>query len=778
LEEGRVGREAVKGSIVVFFLLVFSVCLLFGGFVDARAQSPQLLVKAIEIQGNKRVDKETILFKLKSKEGEPFSVSKVREDVKSLYETGYFEDVEVDAEPFEGGVKLVYKVEERPLVARVLVKGNKKIKTKDITKELKKFPLSIYNENIVKENVRKIMQMYQAKGYYDVRVDVERKERRGRIVLTYRIREGRKAHVAKIEFVGNKHFSDRTLRGQMLTKEKNLWSMVTIFVGYFLGKPSTYYYIPDLLKLDLMKVREFYRDHGFLRVAVGDPQVSVKDSGKIYIKVPIEEGPRYKVANVDLRLGTDDPFKSEDIKKLLGLKSGEWYGAATMRQDVNNLTELYGSKGYVNADVRPLVEIDDEDHTVRVTYRIEKGAKYYVGKIEVQGNVKTRDKVIRRELGLAEGDVMNTLALKAAKERLSRLGYFSQVDIETKPGEDHFEDILVNVEEQPTGSLMFGGGYSTQEAFGAMVQLQEKNLFGRGQSVSLSGNFSGKRAEYDLSFFDPYILDRPLSLGVRTHHLTYEFDTFDEESLGFTITLGKRIWNWYTTASIGYEFQSVDISGVDDDAPEFIHDQRGRSVSSAVILGLSQDTRNSTVLPTRGFQRRVSLKVAGLGGDEYYYKVIADAGWFFSINKLIKNSVFHVRGRMGFINPLPVGDGSDRPVYERFFVGGDDTVRGFDEDEASPERDGQAIGGTKELIVNVEYLFPLVGGLRGLVFYDTGAAFDNGDQISLSGLRHAVGVGIRFITPFGPLKLDLGYKLDRKKGEDSTKVHFSVGTVF
>ncbi len=772
------GREAVKGWLVFLFLLVFLGIFLSLDVANVRAQSPQLLVKAIEVQGNRRVDRDTILYKLKSKEGEPFSVDKVREDVKALYETGFFEDVEVDAQPFEGGVKLVYKVKERPLVARVLVKGNRKIKTKNITKELKKFPLSIYNENIVRENVNKIVQMYQAKGYYDVKVDVVKKKRRGRIVLTYEIHEGKKAHVAKIDFVGNKHFSDRTLRGQMLTKEKNLWNMVTTFIGQFLGKPSTYYYIPDLLRLDLMKVREFYRDHGFLKVAVGDPQVTVKDSGKIYVKVPIEEGPRYKTAHVRLQLGRNDPFTSEELKKVLMLKPGEWYSAADMRKDVNNLTDLYGSRGYVNADIRPLVEVDDKDHTVAVTYRIEKGALYYVGKIEVEGNVKTRDKVIRRELGVAEGDVMNTLALKTAKEKLSRLGYFSQVDIETKPGPDHLENIVVNVEEQPTGSLMFGGGYSTQEAFGAMVQLQEKNLFGRGQSVSLSGNFSGKRVEYDLSFFDPYILDRPMSLGVRTHRLTYDYDTFEEKTLGFTVTLGKRVWNWYTSATVGYDFQSVDISSVDNDAPQFIHDQKGRSTSSAVVLGLTQDTRNSSVLPTRGFLRSVSLKVAGLGGDEYYYKVMADAGWFISLNKFIKNSVFHVRGRVGFLNPLPLGNGSDRPVYERFFVGGDDTVRGFDTYEASPSSDDQAYGGTKELIVNLEYLFPLVGGLRGLVFYDTGAAFDNGKQISLGGLRHSVGVGIRFITPFGPLKLDVGYKLDKKKGESPTKVHFSVGTVF
>ncbi len=761
-----------------FFFVLLAVYLILPEAVVFGAPSPQLVVKAIEVQGNERVDRNSILIKLKTREGGPFSVEKTREDVKALYQTGFFEDVEVDAQPFEGGVKLVYIVKEKPLVGRVLLRGNKKVKDKDIKKELKSFPFSIYNENIVKENIDKIEQMYQAKGYYSTKVELVKKEERGRLELVYQVHEGRKAHVAKIDFVGNKQFGDGELKKQMLTKEKNIWNMVTTFVGQFLGKPSTYYYIPDLLKVDLMKVREYYRDHGLIRVAVGDPEVKAEKKGKIFIRVPIEEGPRYKVAQVDLKLGKGDPFKSGDLVRIMKLKPKEWYGAAAMRKDVDNLTDLYGSKGYVNADVRPFVDVDDKDHTVSVAYRIEKGEKYYVGKIEIQGNVKTRDKVIRREVSLAEGDVMNTLVLKTAKERLSRLGYFSQVDIETKPGEDHLENVVVNVEEQPTGSLMLGGGFSTQEALGAVVQLQEKNLFGRGQSVSLSGSFSGRRSEYDLSFFDPYIFDRPFSLGVKSHHIIYEYDTFDYTTTGLTVTLGRRIWNWYTRASVAYDLESVDVSDVDDDAPDFIHDQDDKSISSAIVLGITQDTRNSTVLPTKGFQRSLYLKVAGLGGDEYYYKVVADAGCFISANKFIKDSIFHVRGRLGFLNIIPLGD-QERPVYERFFVGGDETVRGFDEDEASPSSDDEAYGGTKELILNFEYLFPLVGGLRGLVFYDTGAAFNNGNQFSSLGvLRHAVGAGIRFITPFGPLKVDLGYKLDKEKGESSARIHFSMGTVF
>jgi len=763
-----------KRGVIVFLTLIFSI---FFFTSNLFAQQPQLTVKLIEIQGNKRVDKNTILFKLKTKEGEPFSVEKTREDVKSLMETGFFEDVIVDAEPFEGGIKLTYKVKERPLVGRIKIKGNKKIKRDELRKELRSFPFSIYNENIVNENITKITQLYQSKGYYNTKVEVIKQKRRGRLDLTYKITEGKKAHVAKIDFVGNKTFGDRTLKKQMLTKEKNLWNWATSIIGRLLGKPSTYYYIPDLLKVDLMKVREFYRDNGFLEVLVGEPQVKVQKD-EIFIKVPIEEGSRYKVKKVDLILKEDDPFKPEEIKKFLKLKEGEWYSAGTMRRDVSNLTDLYGSKGYVNADIRPLIDVDSKQHMVKVAYRVEKGQKYYVGRIEVRGNIKTRDKVIRREVGLAEGDVMNTLALKSAKDRLNRLGYFSEVEIETKPRKGNLEDVIVSVEEQPTGSLMLGGGFSTTESVGGMISLSEKNLFGKGQNVILSGNFTGRRVEYSLDFFDPYIFDRPLSLALSSHHLTYEFDTFDETTLGLSVVVGKRLWNWYTTASIGYEFESVDISGVDDDAPEFIHDQKGKNVSSAVLLSLAQDTRNSSLLPTAGFRRVISLKVAGLGGDEYYYKVIGDVGWYKSFDKFIKGSVFHIRTRVGFINPLPLGADRERPVYERFFVGGQETVRGFDEDEASPEEDGQAYGGTKELIVNLEYLFPLVGGLRGLLFYDAGAAFDNGEKIGIGGLRHALGVGLRFVTPFGPIKLDLGFKLDRKKGESLAKIHFSAGTMF
>ncbi len=761
---------AVWGCVLFFFLFNLSAL--------AKVENPPLPVKIIEIEGTKRVDKNTILFKLETKEGEPFSIEKIRRDVKTLYETGFFDDVQVDVEPFEGGVKVTYIVKERPVVGRIRIVGNKHIKTSELRKELKNLPFSIYNEKIIKENVIKIKQLYQSKGYYSVKVDVSTEPRKNRVDLVYKIKEGRKAAIAKIEFIGNKHFSDKELKKQLVSREKNIWNVAYAFISSFLGKPATYYYIEDLFKADLMKLRQFYKDHGFLRVVIGEPEVKVdKKKGKIYIRVPIEEGPRYKVGDIKILASEDDPYKPEELKKWIKLKSGEWYSAALMRKDITTLTDLYGSKGYVNADVRPLMDVDDKTKTVKLAYRIVKGEKWYVGRIEVSGNVKTKDKVIRREIPLAEGEVMNTLALKSAKERLSRLGYFSSVNIETKPAEDHYMDVFVNVEEQPTGSLMFGGGYASSESFGVMVQLSEKNLFGTGRSISLSGEFTARRVDYDLTFYDPYIFDKPISFSASSFKHKYEYDTFDEDSFGIAFSFGKRVFNYYTRVSIGYDLRSVEISDVDDDAPDFIQDQEGSSLSSALIFSISQDTRNSALLPTRGFVRELSLKVAGLGGDYAYYKLIANWERFIGLKKFIKDSVFHVRFRLGFVNPLPWSN-EDRPIFERFYVGGQGSVRGFDTDEASPEDDGEAIGGTKEFIANFEYLFPLVGGLRGLVFFDTGAAFDNGQMISLGPMRQSVGAGLRIITPFGPVKVDVGYKLDKRKDESPMKLHFSVGTIF
>ena len=690
--------------------------------------------------------------------------------------------MKVDVEPFEGGVKVTYIVKERPVVTRIRIVGNKHIKSSEIRKELKQFPFNIYNEKILNENIQKIKQLYQSKGYYNVQVTPEVRPRgEGRVELTYKIKEGKKASVARIEFVGNKSFSDRELKKQMVTKEKTLFNMVYVFINALFGKPATYYYIPDLLEVDLMKIRQFYKDHGFLRVMVGDPEVKVdKRRGKIYIRIPIEEGPRYKVKSVDIKMGKDDPFKKKELLKVLKLKPGEYYNAKKMRDDVTHLTDLYGSKGYVNADVRPLLDTDDVKHTVSVVYRIEKGKKYYVGRIEISGNVKTRDKVIRREIPLAEGDVMNTMFLKFAKKRLERLGYFSSVNIETKPAPelgDKYMNVFVKVEEQPTGSLMLGGGYSTAESFGVMTQLSEKNLFGTGRSISLSGEFTTKRVDYTLTYHDPYFMDTIYSFTLSSHHEVYEYDLYTQKSFGLAFSFGRPVWNWYTRVSAGYAFDYVRITDVDDDAPDFIKDEEDDSrISSAVVFSISQDTRNSAVMPTEGFYRTLSLKLAGLGGDYAYYKVYGNWEKFISCDRFWKGTVFHPRVRLGFVNPLPWGEG--RPVFERFYVGGQSTVRGFDTDEAGPSEDGEAIGGTKEFILNLEYLFPIVGGLKGLVFYDMGAAFDNGQMISPGPMREGVGFGLRFITPFGPLKLDIAWKLDKRKDEDAYKIHFAVGSIF
>lgn len=758
-----------------FFSLLFLVT-----FVYADDVSP--IVKMVEIRGNARIDKDTILFNITTKEGSTFSIEKVREDVKKLFETGFFENVEVDLEPFEGGVKLTYVVKEQPVVRKILIEGNKEIKESDIRKELAQLKYNLYNEKTVLENINKIKQTYQSKGYYSVDVNVYTVKVGDYVDLVYRINEGKKAYVAKIEFVGNKIISSGELKDQMITKEKGIFSVITVFLKQLVGKPATYYYIEDLLALDVMKIRQYYRDKGFLKASIGDPILDVKD-GKIYVKIPIEEGDRYKVAKIDVKLDSDEPFKPEEIRKFVKLKEGDYYNAEVSRKDVEVLTDLYGSKGYINADVRPLIDTNDADKTVTVIYRVERGDKFYVGRIFVSGNAKTREKVIRREVPLPEGSEMNSVILKYAKRRLEGLGYFSNVNIETKPSsiveaaDKKYMDVYVKVEEQPTGSLMVGAGYSTTEQIGVVASVSESNLFGLGIRAALSLDISGKRRNYDLSVLEPYLFDKPLSLSTRLFNWRYEYDLYTEESSGLSLVFGKRVFNQYTTLNFGYEFRKSKLKNVSADAPQFIIEayKEGGGTASSLILGLTQDTRDSNIFPTEGFLRSINLKLAGLGGDYRYAKLFLDYNIYKRFEGLLKGGVIHLRGRFGLLEDI--GKDEKNPVFERFYVGSQDTVRGVRYEEATPSENGNAIGGTRELIFNAEYLFSLVGDLKALFFFDMGAAYNG--ALDFTDLRKVVGVGLRYVSPFGPIRVDYGCKLDTKEYDSSRcRFMFSFGTVF
>ncbi len=774
------GIIAILRRFSLFVVLVISFSFLFYSYLFA--DDSEVIVKAIDIKGNVRIDRETILFNISLKEGMPFSIEKVREDVKKLFDTGFFETVDVDLEPFEGGVKLTYIVKEQPVVRKVSIEGNRAIKEADIRKELTQFKYNLYNEKVVSENVSKIKQLYQSKGYYNVKVDILTSKFENYVDLTYRITEGTKASVAKIEFVGNKAISSSELKEQMMTKEKTLFSTITVFVKQLMGKPATFYYIEDLLNADVMKIRQYYRDKGFMRAQVGDPIVDIKKD-RIYIKIPIEEGERYKVAAIDVKVDKEDPYKIDELKSIIKLKVGDYYSAEIMRKDVEALTDAYGARGYVNADVRPLVDTNDIDHTVKVTYRIERGDKFYVGRIFISGNTKTRDKVIRREIPLSEGGEMNSVALKFAKRRLEGLGYFSNVNIENKPSETiksedkKYMDVFVKVEEQPTGSLMLGAGYSTTEQIGVMGSVSENNLFGLGIRTTLSMDISGKRRDYDINVFEPYLFDKPISLNTRLFNWRYEYDTYTEDSTGFSLVFGKRIINPYTILSLGYEFRRSELKDVLSDAPQFIIDayREGGGTASSIIIGLTQDLRNSNLFPTEGFLRSITLKVAGLGGDYKYAKIFAEYSYYRPLESILKGGVLHLRGRLGILEDL--GSGEKKPIFERFYVGSQDTVRGAKYEEATPREDHDAIGGTRELIFNAEYLFNLIGDLKALFFFDMGAAFDG--SLNFGDLRKSAGLGLRYISPFGPIRIDYGCKLDSKPYDTSRcRFMFSFGTVF
>ncbi|MDI6727815.1 MAG: outer membrane protein assembly factor BamA, partial [Thermodesulfovibrionales bacterium] len=417
---------------------------------------------------------------------------------------------------------------------------------------------------------------------------------------------------------------------------------------------------------------------------------------------------------------------------------------------------------------------NEETKETRVVYKIDEGDKYKIGKIEISGNTKTRDKVIRREIRLDEGDTFNASVLKRSYERLNNLQFFEAVEISPKPRpEEKLVDLDVKVKDKPTGFLSVGGGYSSIDKFVAMVDITQGNLFGKGQYIKLRGELGGRSSFYELSFRDPWFMDKPISFGTSIYKTYRNYSNFERKATGFEVSFGKSFWE-YWGASVSYNFEKTKIFNVRSDASTTIKDQEGTSTTSSITTSVGRDTRDNYLDPLRGSKNTVSMTFAGLGGTNAFLKGLLDSGWYFPVFDV---TTVHLRGRAGYASAL---FGKKLPLYERYYVGGIYTVRGLGYGDAGPkDPNGEAIGGEKELIFNAEYIFPIVAEykFKGLVFFDAGRAYGKGEALG-SDLRYTTGTGIRWISPIGPIRIEWGYNLDKKEGESSSKVEFTFGSFF
>ena len=736
-----------------------------GQEINLRVLRKERIAKIL-IEGNQAIEESAIRPLIKQKEGDIFSPRALREDLKAIYQLGYFQDVRAEKRDWERGKAIVFIVEEKPVIREIKFVGNKALKTSELQEVLTLKPRSILNLNVVKENVNKIIQKYREEAYYLAEVQYElQTPRKGDVIVVFRIDEKEKIRIRSITFSGNLHFTDQELKALLPeTKEKGFFSWLT----------KSGIYKEESLEKELDAILIFYFQRGFLDAKVGKPQVSIEREG-IRINIPIEEGLQYKVGQVKLEGDLIAP--QAELMKHVKLYSGEILNRDHIRESVTGLTDLYADQGYAFVEVDPETIPQPDRQVADIHITIRKGSLVRFERINIRGNTKTRDRVIRRELAAVEGDRYSLSALRKSRERLNRLGYFKEVNFDTRKGsgEDQL-DLNIQVEEGPTGNFSIGGGYSSVDKFMAMVRISQNNLFGRGQRLSVSAQLGSITQLYVLSFVEPWLFDYPISVGGDLYRIEREYTDYTVKRNGGAIPVSFPLFEevrGYTT----YKYEKVDTSNILPTASLIIKDQEGTSTTSAGVLALRRDTRNHYLDPTGGSDHVVSLEYAGgpLGGTNSFTKYGASSAWFFTPGW---NLTFMARGRIGFIQGR---EGRPIPLYERYRLGGIYSIRGFDSYSIGPKApNGEVIGGDKELLFNFEMLFPLIReiGMKGVLFFDAGNAWDIGTPYKVDDLRTGAGFGFRWMSPIGPLRLEWGYNLSPKEGEKRSTWEFAVGTFY
>ncbi|MFQ5481152.1 MAG: outer membrane protein assembly factor BamA [Nitrospinaceae bacterium] len=734
------------------------------------ASSPAPLIKSVRVQGNERVDESTILYYIQTKPGETLSTGTVRRDIEQIYSLGQFKDIRVETTPVGDGVAVTFIVEEIPSIGDVQFEGNDQLENKTLRDAIALKRGGTFKDHLVKEAVEKIKGVYQEKGYFFAEVKIKTTPaRKGIININIRIREGEKVTIDEIRFVGNKSIKAGDLKDQMETKEKTWFALID----------ESGIYKKDILKLDLLRLEAYYQDQGFVKVRVLDPKTDINRKKKsIYITIPVQEGAQYKVGQINVR--GDDTYTENELREAMQLKPGQIYDISKLRQDVLGITDLYSARGFAYADIIPNTKINDDKRTVDLEIKVNRGRKVYVGNIDIGGNIKTRDNVIRREFRLQEGQLFDSQALKRTKQRLMNLQYFEDVKIDTNRGaETDLIDITTTVTERPTGSISVGAGFSSVENLIFTGSISQDNLFGRGQRLNFSTDLSSRRTNFNLNFTDPRVFDTRVSLGIDAFNRRSDFFSFTSQSIGGGIRLGKSLgeFNWL---GLAYRYENVDVSDVAVfNVSSFL--QNSSTTTSRVSPTFIRDTRDNFLNPTKGWRHVLRFEVAGgiLGGADFtktgyeitYYRSV--------IGKLVFAAHAEVNFGKGF-------NGEELPAFERFFLGGASSLRGFTIREVGPrDQGGNPLGGDQSLLFNLELQYPLTKEFRLFGFYDRGNVYGSGfdtsrtaEVMDLAKMRDSIGAGIRFMSPFGPVGLAYGYKLDRRAGESSGEFHFSAGSAF
>jgi outer membrane protein insertion porin family len=719
-----------------------------------------IVIRDILVEGSRRVQDAVILGRIKSMVGAPFNPSLLAEDIRSIFALGFFDDVQMRVEDFEGGVKVVFVVTERPFVRDVDFVGNKKGDRETLQEKIDIKLGSVYNPVDVQRAVEKLRDWYEDEGYFEVQItpNIE-KFADGDVRLVFSIAEGRQITIEKIVFQGNKGVSDVQLKSAMETKERQ----------YFIlrGKVQR-----QRLDSDVDRILAAYNDFGYTQARVESTDVAIdREKARVTITIVVVEGPQFKAGEVKTTGVTLLPER--EVERQIRLKPGDIFSVGKVRDSTQAILNLYSTIGRASADVNPRREQLGTGNQINLTFEISEGPEVYVERININGNVRSQDKILRRELPLHEGDLYTLQKRERARQKLVNLGFFESVSVTTQPGSDKTK-IVVNVDvvERATGVFSIGGGYSSVDSLVGTIDLAQRNFLGRGWEAAIRIRAGAETQQGTISFTEPWLFDRPLSAGFDIYKSLREYDDYTYDTTGVNLRMSHpfaEYWRWH----VGYRASHDDISDIADSASPQIREEEGVTLTSAVGLSVTRDSRDVVAAPTKGAQTLLRLDFAGLGGDAKYVKTTALQTYF---RPLWLGHILGLRGEIGY------GFGwadEDLPLFERFFLGGPNSIRSFKFHDLSPvDESGFKTGGTTQFIGNVEYIIPLPFGFRLAAFFDIGNVWGFGTEFDPTDLRKAVGGGVRWQSPFGPIRVDYGFNLDRKAGEDMGAFHFSVGSPF
>lgn len=731
------------------------------------------VVRRIVVEGAQRIEPDTVRTYLLVQEGDAFDPARIDRSLKSLFATGMFADVTLRRE----GDTLVITVVENPIINRIAFEGNRHIEEDALKSEVTLKPRVIYTRTKVQNDVARILTLYRRSGRFAATVEPKIIQlEQNRVDLAFEINEGEATKVRSVRFVGNREYSDSDLRGAIRTKESRWWR--------FFSSDDTY--DPDRLTVDRELLRRYYLAEGFadFRVASAVAELT-PDRKDFFITYTLEEGPRYKFGNIDVDVHLRDLKKESLSQSIEKVEAGDWYNADHVEDTIDALTDDVGTLGYAFVDVRPRINRNREAKTIDVTFEVNEGPRVFVERIDIEGNIRTLDQVIRREFRLVEGDAFNSAKLRRSRKRLQNLDFFETVNVEQVPGSAPDKTVIkVDVAEKSTGSLSIGVGYSTVNGPLGDFGIRERNFLGRGQDLKFNTTIAAKKSQIDFSFTEPYFLDRELSAGFDIFHVSTDHQdtsSMDTKSTGGALRTGYHLTE-DLSQSVKYTFERSELTNVSTNASRYIRAEEGSDYSSEISQALLYDRRDSRVNPTDGYFMRLSNDLAGLGGSVHSLRTKVDGGKYFPFGRK-REWVLGLTASSGYI----VGLGEDVRLLDRFFMGGSD-MRGFATAGVGP-RDittDDSLGGEWMYKGTAELKVPLgipdELGITGRVFMDMGATghvSNGGADINDVGVpRAAVGAGITWVSPFGPVGLDVGYPIFKEDFDRTELLHVNFGSKF